>query len=308
MIGIPTETVYGLAADASNDAAVRRIFDLKGRPADHPLIVHIADASGLDEWARDVPAAARTLAGRFWPGPLTLILAKAPQVSSLVTGGQATVALRCPSHPVAQALLRALGGGKGGGIAAPSANKFGHVSPTTAEHVREEFGDGLFVLDGGPCEVGLESTIVDLSRGEAVLLRPGAITREELATTLGTPIRDRDAQAPRASGTLAAHYAPRTALVVMEWPDLEAELQGRTNIAVLSMREPPPIANVTSWIVAPPESRAFAHDLYANLRRLDASGAKRIVVEAPPKAPAWEAVNDRLQRAAAGAGLEEDET
>ena len=308
MIAIPTETVYGLAADAANDDAVRRIFELKGRPANHPVIVHIAAASALDEWAHDVPQAARTLAGRFWPGPLTLILQKAPQVSPIVTGGQSTVGLRCPSHPVAQALLRAFRPGKGGGIAAPSANKFGHVSPTTAEHVRDEFGGGLFVLDGGPCDVGLESTIVDLSRGEAVLLRPGAITREDLATTLGTPVRDRDAQAPRASGTLAAHYAPRTALVVMEWPDLEAELQGRANIAVLSMREPPPTAHVTSWIVAAAGPRAFARDLYANLRRLDASGAKRIVVEAPPKAPAWEAVNDRLQRAAAGAGFEEDET
>jgi L-threonylcarbamoyladenylate synthase len=307
LVAFPTETVYGLGADATSAGAVRRIFSLKGRPAEHPLIVHIADPDRIGTWASEVPPAARTLASRFWPGPLTMIVRKSPRIPSEVTGGQDSVGLRCPSHPMARALLAEFARIGSGAVAAPSANRFGHVSATTATHVREEFGSDLFVLDGGACEVGLESTIVDLSRGAPVLLRLGAVTRDELARVLGQAPRERDAEAPRAPGTLAAHYAPRTALALVESDALEAELTERANIAVLAMREAPPTASVTSWITAPPDPRRYAHDLYANLRTLDASGAKRIVVEAPPLTAEWEAVNDRLTRAAAGAGaLDED--
>ena len=306
-IGFPTETVYGLGADAANPGAVAKIFALKGRPADHPLIVHFADPASLSTWAADVPESARALAKRFWPGPLTMILRKSSRVPAAVTGGQETVGLRCPSHPVAQELLREFARIGSGAVAAPSANKFGHVSPTTAEHVREEFGPQLFVLDGGACDVGLESTIVDLSRGAPVLLRPGGITRDQIGQALGTAPRDRDAGAPRASGTLAAHYAPNTALSLVDFDALAVELESPANVAVLALSEPPPTAHVTAWITAPANPAAYGHDLYANLRKLDASGAKRILVAAPPVNAAWEAVNDRLSRAAAGALPLDDE-
>jgi len=305
LVAFPTETVYGLGADAANPDAVAKIFAMKGRPAAHPLIVHVASMADLPVWGADVPDAARTLAEHFWPGPLTLIVKKAARVPGAVTGGQDSVGLRCPSHPVAQALLKEFARVGSGAIAAPSANRFGHVSPTTAEHVRDEFGPDLFVLDGGACEVGLESTILDLSRGVAVLLRPGAISRDDISAVLGRAPRDPDAAAPRASGTLAAHYAPRTALVVVMPATLDEEVRNFTNVAVLAMREPPRNALVTSWIAASADPARYAHDLYANLRRLDASGAKRILVEAPPETAQWEAVNDRLRRAAAGASGEE---
>jgi L-threonylcarbamoyladenylate synthase len=308
VVAFPTETVYGLGGDATNDAAIATIFALKGRPTDHPLIVHIARPEELDAWSRNVPASARALAERFWPGPLTLILEKSPRLPASVTGGQDTVGLRCPSHRIAQQLLRAFAEAGSGVIAAPSANKFGHLSPTTAAHVRDEFGSELFVLDGGACEVGLESTIVDLSRGAPVLLRPGAISREELAKALGEEPRERDVHAPRASGTLAAHYAPRAALYLADGPTIDALARARPEAAVLAMRDAPDGVKVAAWIVAPRDPSAYGHDLYANLRRLDASGAKRIVVEAPPPGTAWEAVNDRLKRAAAaGAPLAGDE-
>ncbi len=300
VIAFPTETVYGLGADAANPAAVAKIFALKGRPAGHPLIVHVSDVGGIDEWARDVPDSARKLAARFWPGPLTMILARAARVPLVVTGGQETVGLRCPSHPLAQELLREFARIGSGAIAAPSANKFGHVSPTTAEHVREEFGNAVPVIDGGACEVGLESTIVDLSRGVPVLLRPGAVSREEIAEVLGIAPRDRDEHSPRASGTLAAHYAPRTRLQLMDAAGLEREIRAHANVAVLALRAAPRNSLATQWIVASGDPHRYGHDLYANLRALDASGAKRILVEAPPATPEWEAVNDRLMRAAAG--------
>lgn len=306
LVAFPTETVYGLGADAGNPAAVAKVFAMKGRPANHPLIVHVASMAELSTWGADVPAAARTLARRFWPGPLTLIVKKAPRVPGAVTGGQDTVGLRCPSHPIAQALLKEFARIGSGAIAAPSANRFGHVSPTTVDHVRDEFGLDLFVIDGGACEVGLESTILDLSRGVAVLLRPGAISRDDIRAVLGRAPRDPDASAPRASGTLAAHYAPRTALAVVTTATLDEEVRALTNVAVLALREAPRNALATSWIVANLDPHRYGHDLYANLRRLDASGAKRILVEAPPVTAEWEAVNDRLGRAAAGAGLGED--
>jgi L-threonylcarbamoyladenylate synthase len=308
VVAFPTETVYGLGADATNIHAVAKIFLLKGRPAEHPLIVHVANAKALERWCESVPPSARILVSRFWPGPLTLILRKSAAIPPIVTGGQETVGIRCPSHPLAQALLAEFAKIGSGAVAAPSANKFGHVSPTTAQHVREEFREDLCLIDGGDCEVGLESTIVDLSRGDPVLLRPGAITRADIAAVLGTPPRDRDESAPRASGTLAAHYAPRTALAVLGAVDFEAEIAGRANVAVLAFGEAPTGADVVSWINAPADAVRYGHDLYANLRRLDASGAKRIIVQAPPQDAAWEAVNDRLTRAAAGAGDIGDET
>ena len=305
LVALPTETVYGLGADATDPVAVAKIFALKGRPADHPLIVHIAPEARLEDWAVDIPEGARKLAAVFWPGPLTMILKKSARVPSIVTGGQDTVGIRCPSHPLAQALLREFACVGSGAIAAPSANRFGHVSPTTAQHVRDEFGPDLLVVDGGACEVGLESTIVDLSRGAAVLLRPGAITREQLAAVLGSMPRDRDAEAPRASGTLAAHYAPSTPVRIVGAGVLAGELNGIGRAAVLALREAMPGA--LAWIAAPRDAARYGHDLYANLRALDAAGADTIVVEAPPLGPAWEAVNDRLARAAAGAEALDDE-
>ena len=307
LVALPTETVYGLGADATNPEAVAKIFALKGRPADHPLIVHIAPEARLEDWAVAIPEGARKLAAAFWPGPLTMILKKSPRVPGIVTGGQDTVGIRCPSHPVAQALLREFAKAGSGAIAAPSANRFGRVSPTTAQHVRDEFGPDLPVLDGGDCEVGLESTIVDLSRGEPVLLRPGAVTREAIGRVLGVAPRDRDAEAPRAAGTLASHYAPRTPVALVRATDIDRrvreELAAGRSLAILARSPwPGPMREVAAlwWHVAPEEAAAYGHDLYASLRALDANAADLIVVELPPDGAAWEAVRDRLVRAAAG--------
>jgi len=305
LVALPTETVYGLGADATNPAAVAKIFALKGRPADHPLIVHVAPEARLEDWAADIPESARKLAAAFWPGPLTMILGKSPRVPGIVTGEQDTVGIRCPAHPVAQLLLREFARVGSGAIAAPSANRFGHVSPTTAQHVRDEFGPGLEVIDGGACEVGLESTIVDLSRGGAVLLRPGAVTRAEIARVLGALPRDPDAAAPRAPGTLAAHYAPATPVRLVSEGDLASEIAKSGRAAVLALRDP--AKGAVAWIAAPRDAARYGHDLYASLRALDAAGADVILVEAPPEEPSWEAANDRLARAAAGAEAQGDE-
>lgn len=306
VVAFPTETVYGLGADAMNATAVAHIFELKGRPADHPVIVHLERAADIGDWGIGIPPSAHALAAKFWPGPLTMILKKAPHVPQIVTGGQGTVGLRVPSG-AAHELIRAFNRlGARGGVAAPSANKFGHVSPTTAQHVRDEFGADLPILDGGACEVGLESTIVDLSRREPALMRPGRISRAELERALGMRLAERGADAPRASGTLAVHYAPRTALSLVGRASLEAQLAG--DVAVLAFGAAAPGARARKWIAASAEPLRYGHDLYANLRRLDASGAQRILVEAPPQGPEWEAVNDRLSRAAAGAAGLDDET
>lgn len=307
LVAFPTETVYGLGADAMSPAAVMKIFAMKGRPADHPLIVHLEDAADLELFAIDIPDAARRLASRFWPGPLTLILRKGRGVPEAVTGGQDSVGVRVPSHPVARSLLREFNRAavRRGGIAAPSANRFGHVSPTTAQHVRDEFGPGLTILDGGACEIGLESTIVDLSRGKPALLRPGGISRARIEEVLG-PLEHDLGGAPRASGTLAAHYAPRTALALVDRATVAGEATS-TDVAVLAPGAAPAKARVAAWIAASSDPVRYGHDLYANLRTLDASGARRILVEAPPGTPEWEAVNDRLARAAAGAGTLGDE-
>jgi L-threonylcarbamoyladenylate synthase len=305
LVAFPTETVYGLGADAANAAAVARIFAVKGRPADHPLIVHLPSHDHIDAFARDVPDAAFELAEAFWPGPLTLILKRAPHVIDAVTGGQDTVGLRMPGHPLALELLRAFGGG---GVAAPSANRFGRISPTTAEHVRADLGDDVaMVLDGGPCRVGIESTILDLSRAQPTILRPGMVTADALADVLGAPPRTgADAAAPRVSGALPAHYAPRTPLALVP-PDavifaVRDALAKNERIAVLSPLACPLSDARIVWRQAPAEAEEFAHELYAALRELDALGCTRIVVQRPPQTETWRAAIDRLERAAAGSG------
>ena len=299
VVALPTETVYGLGADALNPAAVARIFALKGRPADHPLIVHLPPDEPLEQWAADVPPAARALAQAFWPGPLTMILARGARVPRAVTGGQDTVALRVPDHPVALALLRAFGSG----IAAPSANRFGHLSPTTAAHVRDEFGDALpLVLDGGPCRVGIESTIVDLTRGTPVVLRPGAVSAADIArVALGTDTTgdvNPAAPAPRASGLLERHYAPRTPAELVESAALPGRLADLTalgqTVGVLALGH-----SIGDGIVLPNEAAAYSQGLYAALRALDRRGFSRLLIQAPPRDEPWRAVNDRLQRAVA---------
>lgn len=302
LVAFPTETVYGLGADASNPAAVARLFAVKRRPADHPVIVHFADAENAFAWARQVPAQAKKLAARFWPGPLTLILKRSARAADFITGGQDTVGVRVPSHPVAQQLLRAFGGEAGGrrfsGVAAPSANRFGAVSATTAAHVRADLaGDADLVLDGGASAIGIESTILDLSRGEPVLLRPGHLGVAELEAVLGEPVAQRDAQAPRASGTLERHYAPKTPARLVPPHVLDAEIGKRQGkVAVLAFSRPD--EHVGRWLKMPREPHAYAQRLYAALRELDAAGCESILIEAPPDEPAWQAVRDRLARAA----------
>lgn len=303
LVAFPTETVYGLGADARNWRAVARLFSVKGRPADHPLIVHLSGAGEIDRWARDVPAAARRLASRFWPGPLTLILGRAPGVPDAVTGGQETVGLRVPNHPVALALLKAFEGG----IAAPSANRFGRLSPTAAAHVIAELGNAVdCVIDGGPCAVGLESTILDLSGTHPQVLRPGAVTPDALAETLGELPTMGAPGAPRAPGCLPAHYAPDTPLRLVETALLEAMVRSflalEQSVAILSMQQPPATSQAgCRWWMMPADPREYAHVLYARLREVDTPGCHCLLVELPPNTGEWEAVRDRLGRAA-GAG------
>lgn len=296
-IGLPTETVYGLAADAHDPAAIRRIYELKGRPSDHPLIVHVADAVTASRWAGDWPDAAEALAEAFWPGPLTLILPRAANVPDEVTGGQDTVGLRVPAHPVAQALLRAFEGG----VAAPSANRFGRLSPTTAAHVREEFGDAVpIVLDGGECEIGLESTIVDLSSDTPRILRPGKISRPEIEEVIGPVAEGKDGDSPRASGTLASHYAPRASVEVLARAPLVARFHelAKRGQKVAALLRGQPFKGIDGEVL-PSDLAGYGHALYAALRRLDARGFDVLLAELPPHTAAWAAVNDRLKRAAA---------
>jgi L-threonylcarbamoyladenylate synthase len=303
VVAMPTETVYGLGADALNAAAVRRVFAIKRRPADHPLIVHISDAAQLDAWARDIPETARRLAARFWPGPLTLILSRQPQVPDAVTGGQDSVGLRVPGHPVARALLAAFGGG----IAAPSANRYGRVSATTAAHVLAEFGEEVdLILDGGACPLGIESTIVSLIEGTPRLLRPGAISPAMLAEALGRPLPlGAGESGVRAPGSHAAHYAPATPLALLPgealWQEARRLHAAHCRIAVLHRGAPRmAAANDLHLFALPPDAKGYAHDLYATLRAADALGAERLLVEAPPPGEEWLAIRDRLARAATG--------
>jgi L-threonylcarbamoyladenylate synthase len=297
LIAFPTETVYGLGADASNPKAVARIFALKGRPKDHPLIVHIGSQEQLRDWVASIPPVALQLAARFWPGPLTLILPRAPQVNVLVTGGQDSIGIRVPAHPVAQQLLRAFGGG----IAAPSANRYGRLSPTRASHVREEFGEMVpLVLDGGESQIGLESTIVSCLGNVARMLRPGFITRSQLEQVAGS-LGGAEGAVPRASGDRPQHYAPLTPLEIVAGDRLEERAQqlasGNASVAVLALRPARQALPRVTWIDAGASPAPYAHDLYDRLRMLDRMGCTRILVEAPPPAEVWGAVRDRLQRA-----------
>lgn len=293
LVAFPTETVYGLGADAGSAQAVSKLYNVKGRPVEHPVIVHFASADEAFRWAREVPDGARALAKRFWPGPLTLIVKRSALAQDFVTGGQDNVGLRVPSHPVAHELLAAFGKG----VAAPSANRFGHVSPTTAAHVREDLGKDVdLVLEGGPSEVGIESTIVDFSSGSPVLLRPGRIAKAELEEVLKSNVEDRRGESPRHSGGLERHYAPRTPARLVPTHELDKEIAKLGDkLAVLAFSRPD--ERVDYWLRMPREARAYAQRLYAALRELDSAGCEAILIESPPDAPEWAAVLDRLRRA-----------
>jgi len=296
VVAFPTETVYGLGADAANAAAVAKIFALKGRPESHPVIVHLADAGALESWAREIPDGARRLARAYWPGPLTLVLKRAPGVLDAVTGGQDTVGLRVPSHPAAAALLSAFGGA----LAAPSANKFGRVSATTALHVFADFAlEVPLILDGGATPVGIESTIIDFSGERPRCLRPGGVMLGAVEAALGETLAPPDATAPRAPGSHAVHYAPRAAVKLarrVQILETLASHKGR-RVGVLALEVTVPRLGPLLQRVVPVVPAQYAHDFYANLRALDAQNVDLILVEAPPTTPAWTAINDRLARA-----------
>jgi L-threonylcarbamoyladenylate synthase len=315
LVAFATETVYGLGARADDDAAVAKIYAAKGRPADHPLIVHVVNAAQATEFAASLPGVAQRLMAAFWPGPLTLIVPRRPDRAEAAAAGQSTIGLRCPAHPVAQSLLRAAAQRGVAGVAAPSANRFGRVSPTSAAHVRSEFGLELTVLDGGDCDIGIESCIVDCSRGYPVLLRPGALTVAQIEAAAGERLQAADAGSPRASGTLAAHYAPRARVHLLtsaqwcdpsQWRLLQLGIigarigeMGDGKVAVYSRQEAP--SAPADWLRQrmPKDALAVAHELFAALRAFDAMGVTKVVVELPPDEPEWQGVRDRLMRAAA---------
>lgn len=300
LVAFATETVYGLGADASNPEALAALYQLKGRPSEHPVIVHLASADLMPLWASHVPKEAWKLAQAFWPGPLTLLLPKHPNVLAAVTGGKPTVGLRVPNHPVALALLKAFGGG----LAAPSANRFGRISPTTAAHVYSEFGESLPILNGGPCKVGLESTIVDLSQpGQITIVRPGAITQAQLETCLNQSVKTlclqaKSAKTSLAPGTLLKHYAPQTPTRLVSTKKLAqaADFQG---VGVVSFHPAPAGITASQWVQLPNQATAYAQQLYATLRYLDEQVLSQLWVESPPQTPEWQAVTDRLTRACA---------
>jgi L-threonylcarbamoyladenylate synthase len=296
LVVFPTETVYGLGANAADPVAVRKIFEVKGRPPDHPVIVHLDNRRYLHRWVSEVPRVAEQLADLFWPGPLTLILPKAENVNDIVTGGQDSIGIRIPSHPMAQQLLTAFGGG----IAAPSANRYGRLSPTKPEHVRDELGDAVHVLlDGGDSPIGLESTIVSCLNDEVRLLRPGFITRSQIEQVVGNLTVA--GVAPRAPGDQALHYAPSTPLEIVASDDLEARageiLSRQEKVAVLAMRPPLHTKRYMTWINAGKKPDTYAHNLYNHLRTLDRAGCVRILVQELPPDERWAAILDRLQRA-----------
>ena len=309
IVAIPTETVYGLAADAQNPQAVAQIFSTKGRPADHPLIVHIASAAQAGIFASAVPTFARVLMEKFWPGPLTVILPRQPEVAAAAAGGQSSIGLRVPAHPQALALLQACAERGVHGLAAPSANRFGKVSPTSAAHVADEFGSSVAILDGGDCAVGIESTIVDCSRGAPIVLRPGQISAADLNAALaplGLQLQDAAAAqtaAPKASGTLEAHYAPRAKVRLMDAATLQTALDvlgaEAASIATYSRAILRSSAPALIRRHMPQDAAAAAHELFAVLRALDAQGVSLIWAESPPDSAEWDGVRDRLQRAAA---------
>ncbi|MCF0254369.1 MAG: threonylcarbamoyl-AMP synthase [Duodenibacillus sp.] len=308
LVAVPTETVYGLAADAENREAVLATFAAKGRPVTHPLIVHVAGESAISAWTSRVTPDARRLAAAFWPGPLTLVLPMGGRCRPYVTGGQDSVALRCPSHPWIAELFRHFAGGEPRGFTAPSCNAFGRISPTTAEHVRDGLGlkpEGKldFILDGGPCPIGIESTIVNCCGPRAEILRHGAVTRAMLEEALGYPVADAGAAAPRASGRLKSHYAPRTPLELVPARLLPARCRELAGVRLALMASPAIAAvcrgDFAARFAAEASPQAYGRALYGRLHELDAAGAERILVELPPQEPAWAAVNDRLGRAAA---------
>lgn len=289
LVAFPTETVYGLGADAKNPKALKKIFAAKGRPIDHPLIVHIAETAALSDWACDIPEEAWILANAFWPGPLTLILKKAPGVPDLVTGGQDTIGLRVPNHPVALELLKKFGSG----LAAPSANRFGRVSPTTAQAVVEELGERVgLVLDGGSCNVGVESTILDLSGPEVTILRPGMITSSQIETLLNKPVRTFKKNAPRVSGALESHYAPQTKVQIVSTQELQ-QFNDPSMVIVARSK-----GSFKNQIFMPADPEAYAHVLYQTLRELDKKNFKEIIIEEIPEKAEWDAIRDRLKKMA----------
>jgi L-threonylcarbamoyladenylate synthase len=304
LLAFPTETVYGLGARADDDVAVQRIFAAKGRPAVHPLIVHLADAALAEDFAAAWPPAAQALAQAFWPGPLTLIVPRRAHMASAAAGGHASIGLRVPAHPVARALLQQARQLGVAGVAAPSANRFGRISATQAAHVVQEFGDALAVLDGGECPGGIESAIVDCTSARPALLRPGLLPRARIEAVLGDVLAGRDADSPRASGELRSHYAPRARLRLMNTAQLRDALQvlgpqsAGLGLAVYSRAALPKARGVMQRAM-PDDATAAAHELFSVLRQFDDSGARLIWVEQPPSSADWEGVADRLHRAAA---------
>jgi L-threonylcarbamoyladenylate synthase len=307
LVAFPTETVYGLGANAQNPAAVRKIFAAKGRPANHPVIVHLDSPRFLHRWVREVPETANKLAERFWPGPLTMVMPRAANVHDVVTGGQDTIAIRVPSHPMAQQLLTAFGGG----IAAPSANRYGHLSPTRAEHVRDELGEAVkVILDGGECQIGLESTILALEGTNVRLLRPGAVTAGQLRAVVGELLIGADLESPRVPGSTKSHYAPITPMTIVAAGEIDAHAaalsEGGRRVAVLAQRLPLKAHKYVTWINAGRRPEQYGHDLYANLRTLDKAGCQQILVQDVPEGERWDAIRDRLVRAASSVSESDD--
>jgi L-threonylcarbamoyladenylate synthase len=316
LVAFPTETVYGLGADALNPDAVNRIFLAKGRPADHPLIVHVASLQAARRLASDWPKAAQVLAEAFWPGPLTLVVKRAAEVPLVVTGGQDTVGLRWPAQPTAQALLEAFAALGSGAVAAPSANRFGGISPSQAQHVVASLGavlqPGDLILDDGPCGVGIESTIVDCTVSPVRVLRPGGISRAALQAALDNGLLvdlvhgDADQEVPRVSGSLASHYAPTTPLRMLSAPDLHQAVQalllrpGSQRVLCWVRQLVPTHDPRVTQVLMPSRPEVLAQQLYARLHEWDALGFDQLLVEAPAQGPEWEAVRDRLGRAAFG--------
>ena len=309
LVAFPTETVYGLGANAQNPAAVRRIFEVKGRPPNHPVIVHLDSPRFLHRWVREVPQEALRLAEAFWPGPLTMVMPRASNVHDVITGGQDTIAIRVPAHPMAQQLLTAFGGG----IAAPSANRFGRLSPTRAEHVREELGDAVRVLlDGGECQIGLESTIVSFEGESVRLLRPGSVSAAQIRGVVGEVFVGPDEASPRVPGSAPTHYAPTTPMTLVPAGEIDAHADaasaGARRVAVLAQRLPLRAHKYVTWINAGRRPEGYGRDLYTNLRTLDKAGCAHILVQAVPDGEAWDAIRDRLVRAATSIAESDDGT
>ena len=305
LVAFATETVYGLGARADDNAAVARIYTAKGRPSGHPLIVHVADAAAAAHFADYISPVAQRLMAAFWPGPLTLIVPRRAGVAAAAAGGQNSIGLRLPAHPVALALLREAAVLGVAGVAAPSANRFGRVSPTQAAHVVAEFGPALWVLDGGACDIGIESAIVDCTRARPALLRPGQLSRHDIEQVLGQPLAAPDAASPRAPGTLASHYAPQARVSLLATAALAARLAAGPAAAAgvargvgVYSRLTPPVGAGWLWRQMPADAAAVAHELFGVMRDFDDAGAAQLWVEQPPAEPEWDGVRDRLQRAA----------